>query len=180
MTWNGLQTNNFMIFYKALVKGHLGLYGPSSPQDKVFACPADRFYYDYPEPIYVGRGLNSEPYTDYSSYGFSGGGKTSSKPKPPRFLNEEDYGGVGGYTFESIREPSKTILLLELSAGFPWSWHSPRAFPAGQFGFCDAENVIGFVDGHVDYIKIYRDAAHNIPSCNYEPPVSYGYKWHAQ
>lgn len=180
MSWAELRTNHFFIVYKGLVKGYLGLHGESSADDKVFACPADRFYYDWPNPIYVTRGLHTVLNTDYSSYGFSGGGTSPDKPKPPKFLNEKEYGGVGGYKIAAIREPSKTILLLEISAGFPWSWHHPQNVPAGQFGFCDAQNVIGFVDGHVDYKRMYRNPAYNIPSCNYEPPASYGYKWHAE
>src|SRR5579862_8857435 len=39
-------TNHYSIFYKQLVKAYVGLQGASSPQDKVFACPADMFYYD--------------------------------------------------------------------------------------------------------------------------------------
>src|SRR5215813_1145865 len=31
--------------YRELLQGYLGLKGPPSPQDKVFACPADTFYY---------------------------------------------------------------------------------------------------------------------------------------
>jgi len=30
--------------YKKLMKSNVGLNGASSPQDKLFACPADTFY----------------------------------------------------------------------------------------------------------------------------------------
>ena len=30
--------------YKALMKGYVGVEGASSPQDKIFACPADAFF----------------------------------------------------------------------------------------------------------------------------------------
>src|SRR5262245_23333112 len=33
-------------WYKEEVKGYLGLSGPSSPKDQVFACPMDRGYSD--------------------------------------------------------------------------------------------------------------------------------------
>jgi prepilin-type N-terminal cleavage/methylation domain-containing protein len=177
LTWNELETNHIFIFYKRLLKAYVGLRGASSPQDKLFTCPADKFYYDFPNPIYVGQSLSDQPDTDYSSYGFIGGNPLTM-PKPPAFLNEASYGGVGGCKLVSIKEPAKTILLMELSAGFAWSWHQPQSVPAGQFGFIDARNVIGFVDGHVKYIKMYRNPNFNLPACNYEPAAGYEYKWH--
>ena len=178
LTWNEIETNHFLIFYKRLVKNYVGLQGASSPQDKLFACPADTFYYDFPVPNYVGRSLHDQPNSDYSSYGFIGGGSSQTKPKPPAFLNEDSYGGVGGLKLTAIKDPVKTVLLMELSAGFPWSWHQPQGIPAGQFGFSDARNVIGFVDGHVSPVKMYRNPSINLPSCNCEPPAGYEYKWH--
>ena len=179
LTWNALETNHFLIFYKRLVKNYIGLHGAPSPQDTLFACPADTFHYDFPVPNCIDRSLHDEPISDYSSYGFIAGGDSQAKPKPPGFLNEDSYGGVGGLKIASIKDPAKTVLLMELSAGFPWSWHHPQSVPAGQFGFKDAKNVIGFVDGHVNYVKMYRDPSINLPSCNYEPPPGYEYKWHA-
>src|SRR5437763_928292 len=43
------KTNSVDVFsaYKQLMKHYVGLPGASSPQDKLFACPADVFYYDY-------------------------------------------------------------------------------------------------------------------------------------
>ncbi len=37
LSWSG---------YKTLTKDHVGLNGASSPQEKLFACPADTFYFD--------------------------------------------------------------------------------------------------------------------------------------
>lgn len=145
----------------------------------MFACPADAYYYDFPVPNWVGRSLHDLPTTDYSSYGFIGGGNSPNQPKPPAALNQETYGGVGGLRLTSIRDPVKTVLVMELSAGFPWSWHQPKHVPSGQFAFNDARNVIGFADGHVGYIKMYYSATINLPTCNYEPPAGYEYKWHA-
>lgn len=179
LTWNELETNHFLIFYKRLVKNYVGLQGASSSQDKLFACPADAFFYDFPVPNRIGQSLHDQLISDYSSYGFIGGGSSETKPKPSAFLNEESYGGVGGLKIAAIKVPTKTVLMMELSAGFPWSWHQPQSVPAGQFGFADARNVIGFVDGHVSYLKMYRNPAFNLPSCNYEPPAGYEYRWHA-
>lgn len=179
ITWNRLETNHFLIFYKRLVKNYVGLRGTSSPQDKLFACPADAYYYDFPVPNWIGQSLHDLTMTDYSSYGFIGGGSSPDQPKPPGFLNQETYGGVGGLKLTSIQDPVKTVLMMELSAGFPWSWHQPKTVPSGQFGFNDARNVIGFTDGHVSYIKMYYSRTLNLPSCNCEPPLGYEYKWHA-
>jgi prepilin-type N-terminal cleavage/methylation domain-containing protein len=176
VTFDTLETNHFFIYYKRLVKPYLGLHGVSSPQDKLFACPADSFYYDYPSMAFRNGGIHEETNSDFSSYGFLGSGVTN--PVPPAFLNESYYGGVGGWKQASIRNPAKTVLLLEISAGFPWSWHQPQSVPAGQCGFNDAKNVIGFADGHVSFIKMFRHPDFNIPTCNYEPPPGYDYKWH--
>jgi len=120
--------------------------------------------------------LHDQIISDFSSYGFIGSG--DNKPTPPAFLNESSYGGIGGWKMAAIKQPSKTIMLMELSAGFPWSWHQPQKFPAGQFGFCGAKNLIGFADGHVSYVKMFYDPNLPVPSCNYEPPDGYDYKWH--
>ncbi len=178
LTWDALETNHCFIFYKRLVKNYVGLRGPSSPRDRLFACPADKFYYDFPTPNYISQSLCAQPNTEYSSYGFIGG-NPQSMPKPPPYLNEDSYGGVGGCKLAAIKDPAKTILLMELSAGFPWSWHQPQHVSAGQIGFNDARNVIGFVDGHASYLKMYRNPNFNLPACNYEPPAGYDYKWHA-
>src|SRR3984885_13953508 len=41
------------ILYKEAVKSYIGLHGLSSLQDKIFACPADMFYYDESSGVYV-------------------------------------------------------------------------------------------------------------------------------
>jgi prepilin-type N-terminal cleavage/methylation domain-containing protein len=68
--------------YKELMKSYVGLRGQSSKQDKLFACPADTFYYDYlfrhyPPSTnllgYVPESLCGRPDYDYSSYALSAG-----------------------------------------------------------------------------------------------------------
>ena len=49
------------IMYKEVIKSYGGLRGPSSPQDKVFACPADTFYYDESSGAYVPQGRHLQP-----------------------------------------------------------------------------------------------------------------------
>ena len=101
-------------------------------------------------------------------------------PPPPPFLNQSSYGGIGGWKTSAIKDPTRTLLLLELSGGFPWSWHDPQRIPPGQCGFNNARNVVTLVDGHVSYIKMYRHTTYNLPSCNYEPPAGYDYTWHGE
>src|SRR3954469_9304647 len=68
--------NNFIALtgYKELIKANVGLTGQSSPEDKLFACPADTFYFDAPPVGYVPRGFHEQTFTDYSSYAFNAGG----------------------------------------------------------------------------------------------------------
>jgi prepilin-type N-terminal cleavage/methylation domain-containing protein len=176
VTWDALETNHFAIFYKRLVKSYAGLQGPSSSEDKLFACPSDVFFYDWPNLTYDPQSWHDQPVTDYSSYGFNGSAETN--PVPPAFLNESSYGGISAFKESAIREPAKTILLTELSALSCWSWHQPLKPYPGKVGVTDAKNIISFVDGHVSYTKVYWNTNLNATACSYDPPAGYDYKWH--
>jgi prepilin-type N-terminal cleavage/methylation domain-containing protein len=176
VTWVSLETNHFAIFYKRLMKNYVGLHGASSPQDKLFACPADTFYYDFPSLAYEAQSLHDQFASDYSSYGFNGNAETN--PLPPAHLDETSYGGISGRQQASIKDPVKTVLLAEIPGFSPWSWHQPQKLPSGQYGVNDAKNTVSFVDGHVSYVKIYWNANFNLTSCCYDPPTGYDYKWH--
>ncbi len=177
VTGDTLGTNDCGIFYKRLMKNYVGLQGASSPQDKVFACPADTFYYDWPSLALQARRMHDQPESDYSSYAFSGGNGCTEAPPP--VLHETCYPGVFGRKQTSIKDPVKTVLVLELSAIFPWSWHQPQGLPPGQCGVNDARNVVGFVDGHVNYIKMYWNPTFRLTTACYDPPGGYDYKWSA-
>src|ERR1035437_3889303 len=57
-------TNDSFFFYKGLVKSYVGLNGASSPQDKIFDCPADTFcYVPGSVPEYLARSVRSEEHT---------------------------------------------------------------------------------------------------------------------
>ena len=169
-------TNHFSIFYKRLVKSYVGLHGASSPSDKLFACPADVFYYDWPSLIYESQSLHDRFNSDYSSYGFNGGNGFTNYP-PPAYLDETSFPGVFGRKQASIKGPVETLLLTDMSAFFCWSWHQPQKLPSGRCGFNDAKNVASFVDGHVSYIKIYFNPDYaDLSSCCYDPPSGYDYK----
>jgi len=175
-TAGGVVTANHWAFiYKRIMKSYVGLSGASSSQDQIFACPADTFYYDYPSMAYEGQSAHNQSGTDYSSYGFNGG--NASPNKPPAFLNEATFPGVSGQKLASITSPVKTVLVTEIPAFFPWSWHHPQALPPGKYGVNDAKNLLSFADGHVSYIKIYWNANLDLTTCSYNPPTGYDYKW---
>ena len=177
VTGDSLNTNDCGIFYKRLMKSYVGLHGASSSQDKLFACPADTFYYDWPSLSCRAQSMHEQPESDYSSYEFSGGNGCTNAPPP--FLQESCFPGVFGCKQTSIRDPARTVLTLEASAVFPWSWHQLQKLPAGRCGVKDAKSMIGFVDGHVDYLKMYWNPVFPITTACYDPPDGYGYKWSA-
>jgi prepilin-type N-terminal cleavage/methylation domain-containing protein len=135
----------------------------------LFSCPADTFYYTFGTTAgggYVAQSLHAQLTSDYSSYGFNGGQMTVFGTNTP---------GIAGRKLSSIKEPAKTVLVAEMSAYFPWSWHQPKS---GAPPFSDAKNVVSFVDGHVNYIKVYWNSADpSSPACAYGPPAGYDYKW---
>lgn len=163
------------------MKRNVGLNGPSSAQDKIFACPADTFYYNLVpggQP-YVAQGIHEQSFTDYSSYGFNGATGTnliSGRPPP----------SIAGKKISSIKNPAKTLLVFELPAIFPYSWHEPkRPFSVENSVFNDAKNMASFVDGHVNYIKFYWNSnrmtvggvSYTTDAVDYDPPAGYDYQW---
>ena len=72
--------------------------------------------------------------------------------------------------------PVKTVLLAEVPAFSPYSWHQPkRPFSKDNALFADAKDIICFVDGHVGYIKMYFDGKKI--AWAYNPPAEYDYQW---
>jgi prepilin-type N-terminal cleavage/methylation domain-containing protein/prepilin-type processing-associated H-X9-DG protein len=168
--------------YKQLVKNYIGVHGPSSPQDKLFDCPADAFYPNWvfatdpvPTRQYVQKSLHDEPFLDYSSYVFNGGNNVTHTNKTQTITISHP--GLTGVKLNSVKHPGRTALISEGSAPCPWSWHDPSR----RLQFNDAKNMVSFVDGHVSYIKIYWDSAFNggkaTQAFMYDPPASYDYQW---
>jgi prepilin-type N-terminal cleavage/methylation domain-containing protein len=174
--------------YKALMKNYVGLNGASSSQDKLFHCPADRFYPNWivaavPPPYYfVQKSLYDDPAWDYSSYAFNGGDNTSRK-----FGRiSSTYPGLGNVKLTAVKHPSRTVLVAEVSAMVPFSWHDPLSpgVVRGTNGavlsdgtlYNNSKNVVSFVDGHVSYIKMYQHPP-NGPAAWYDPPPDYDYQW---
>jgi len=174
---------NFVAFtgYKKLMKSNVGLNGASSPKDKLFACPADTIYFDGTSSQgFVRQGYHEQSFTDYSSYAFNAG---TTNPVLGRFSP-----GLAGRKITSIKNPGKTILVTEITALFPSSWHEPKLpLSLENSVFCDAKNVVSSVDGHVSYIKIYWTTNHVesggvsyiLDASDYDPPTGYEYKWGA-
>ena len=175
--------------YKNLMKNYVGLNGASSPRDRLFACPADTFYPSFVLPNtnspahYMRKSLHENSIFDYSSYAFNGGDNV-----PRTFGTTNRFSitqrGLTGVKFSSIQHPARTILVAEVSALAPWSWHSPQwpDVPREALTYNDARNMISFVDGHVSYIKIYWNSA-RYPggglsfAMSYDPPAGYDYQW---
>ena len=181
--------------YRGLIKNYVGLNGEPSAQDKLFACPADIFYVDArligttiaSGPLYgpfiVQASLHEQTNYNYSSYFFNGGISNV-------FGVYTNTIGVGGRKLSSIREPAKTVLIAEVPALFPYSWHQPGnsstfgsvTYNNGAVLFLDAKNMVSFVDGHVSYIKIFWNPGPTQPgvwalAMQYNPPDGYHYKW---
>jgi prepilin-type N-terminal cleavage/methylation domain-containing protein len=164
--------------YKQLMKNYVGANGASSSQDKLFTCPADTFYpnhifTDNNAPTeYVQQGLHETPFVNFSSYSFNGGdGRTEAVGTNGVTITRP---GLGNVKLSAVKHPSRTVLIAEASAFAPWSWHQP----SNRFIFNDAMNVVSFVDGHVGYIKIFKDdASHKGLAIFYNPPDSYDYQW---
>ncbi len=54
---------------------------------------------------------------------------------------------------------------------------SPNPYPNGIGAYPNAKSVLSFVDGHVNYSRIYWDGILGSRPCSYEPPDGYEYAW---
>ena len=165
--------------YKVLMKNYVGLKGASSPQDKLFACPGDVLNASWlvdtnraRPPSFVQKSIHDSPDFDYSSYVFNGGDGVT------RRSGEMGFTGLTDVKLSSVKHPDRTLLLVECSALFPYSWHDPSshgvAHSTGTM-YNDSKNVVSFVDGHVNYIKMYWNGSRF--ALYYNPPASYDYQW---
>jgi prepilin-type processing-associated H-X9-DG protein len=141
--------------YKELVKGYAGIQGPSSPRDRVFACPSDRGY-DEAGPFYLTKK------SDYQSYVFNG-------------VNMPGVPNIAGWPVSSVKNPAKTLLTMEWTAHAPLSWHNSRTGDRNHPFYNDAQSMVGFVDGHVSYIRIYYDGVN--PAYTRDPLPGYEYRY---
>ncbi len=172
--------------YKVLMKNYVGLNGASSPQDKLFACPADVFNVgglvgDMAHGgQFVKRSLHDSPNFDYSSYAFNGGDNIVRKGTAGTNAASFTLLGLAGVKLSAVKHPDRTLLLTELPALYPYSWHAPSSHGVAYMNnvVClDAKNTVSFVDGHVSYIKMY--CAYRVTACLTNPPAGYDYQWTA-
>jgi prepilin-type N-terminal cleavage/methylation domain-containing protein/prepilin-type processing-associated H-X9-DG protein len=162
---------NFTSF-KKVVRLYLGLGIESSRLDTLFACAADTFYYEFTatNQTYIPQSLHDQAAYDDTSYWFNSG-------TPTRFHTNSP--GISGRNLSSVKHPERTVLVAEMAAFHPWSWHDPkRPLPRGGDWplFKDAQCNVSFVDGHVRYIKMYWEMAYS-PTAAFDPPAGYDYQW---
>ena len=148
---------NLWWWYKEQVKRYAGLSGASSASDTVFACPDDRGYTD-PTPFHL------NPRFDFSSYVYNG----VTMPGMPN---------IAGLPLSSIQQPKRTLLVMEWTAHAPLSWHKSKTGRKNMPFYCDAQSVVGFVDGHVSFSKIYYDGYN--AAYTQDPIPSYDYQYSA-
>ncbi|MBM3839263.1 MAG: type II secretion system protein [Verrucomicrobia bacterium] len=146
---------DFWWWYKEQVKSYLGLTGASSPNDRVFACPADRGYSD-PQPFCL------SPRFDYGSYVFNG----------VTLLGAPN---IAGWKLPAVNQPRRTLLLMEWAAHAPLSWHRSKTGKANAPFYCDAKSVVAFADGHAGLTKIYYDGYN--AAYTRDPIPGYDYKY---
>ena len=164
-------TRDYQVYfsYKDSIRPYL-LRNGSSTNDQLFACPADDFdcklpaIEDFFRPeIVAGYGFCHLKQTHYSSYIFNGAAPKSKETR------------VQGKALSSTREPSRLVLVCELSGAIGLSGHDRRQ--SAQFN--NAKNVVSFVDGHVSYIPIFwnGDSGEAGMPIAYDPPAGYDYIW---
>jgi prepilin-type N-terminal cleavage/methylation domain-containing protein/prepilin-type processing-associated H-X9-DG protein len=172
-----VQTTNRMVNdYRLLVQSYLGLKGPPSPEDKIFACPADTFRYTTRTGLVVfsPTGRHESPNANYTSYVFNGINKESTNTS----ANGSSL-GIAGQKLSAIKHPAKTVLVTEHASFYPYSWHQPKK-PFSDSNSCpfnNSMNMVSFVDGHVSYIKTYWNGQAGSLAMSYNPPAGYDYQW---
>lgn len=170
-------TNRIVNEYRPLVQSYLGMKGPPSPQDKLFACPADTFRY-WTEAggvvVFSPSGRHESARQYYSSYAFNGINKDATN-----FSASGSILGIAGQKLSSIKHPDKTLLVTEQPAFFPYSWHRPKQ-PISNPNSCfsnNSKNMVSFVDGHVSFIEMYWSGQAGSEAMFYNPPTGYNYQW---
>ncbi len=156
--------------FKEQVKCYAGLRGKASVTEKVFACPADKFFYS--SGGYHSQGLCEQVATDFTSYAFNGLNYRGTNTETGR-----PFPGIAGKPLASIREPARTVLVGEAAALTPYSWHHPQKREDGEYRLRDSRNVLSFVDGHASETPLFWSGTANSEAWHYDPPGGYNYKW---
>jgi prepilin-type N-terminal cleavage/methylation domain-containing protein len=169
-------TNRIVNYYKTLVQNYVGLPGPPSPQDTLFACPSDAFRYwtSGGGVVFSPTGRHESAGANYSSYAFNGINRDVTNSSATGAIL-----GIAGQKLSLIKHPDKTVLVIEQPAFFPYSWHRPKrpvADPKSCF-FNNAKIMFSFVDAHVSYSDIYWNGQAGSLAMFYNPPPGYNYQW---
>jgi len=82
---------------------------------------------------------------------------------------------ISGRNFGTIKEPGRTLLVMEWAAHAPLSWHRSRTGSKNRPFYNDAESVVSFLDGRVDLIPIYYDGIN--AAYTRDPIPGYDYKY---
>lgn len=146
--------------YREQVKSYLKLQGPASPEETVFGCPSDRGYGDEagrPVPFRLDRKHL------FTSYVFNGVNHVPGLPN------------LAGRTLASVKDPQKTLLVMEWTAHAPLSWHRSRTGSRNTPFYNNAESVAAFADGRVALTPIYFDGLN--PAYTRDPIAGYAYKF---
>lgn len=155
--------------YKASILPYLSGNG-ANPNDALFTCPTDDFECSLSsiQEFFLfqnvqGKGFHSLKETYFSSYFFNG------------LAPDEVETRVAGNPFSSVRQPSRLILVGEVSGAIGLSTHDRRQ--PQQFN--NARNILSFVDGHVSYIPIYWNGGKGFDDmpCFHDLPAGYDYVW---
>jgi prepilin-type N-terminal cleavage/methylation domain-containing protein len=168
---NGMPWSYQWRFFKELTKSYDSLSSTSSPQDKLFACPSDKFYYlDQLDTPLSTTPLYRTNWSDYCSYWFSRLNLVDDPDGNP-------YAGLAGVKVSALHNSSKDLMVVDQPACYAYSWHQKVSLPnPGPDMANDLRDCAVFVDGHADYIKFYWDGSDTIPAY-YNPPDSYQYQW---
>jgi prepilin-type N-terminal cleavage/methylation domain-containing protein len=152
-------TNEVWYYYRQIIEPYLG----ASP--KSFGCPAEGFMID----MLTGRDFKESPHqsAEYNFVSYSFNGRRPNSIRWPLL-------GLAGKPVQSVREPTRTITLYEIPAGYPFSWHKT---PRKRMNL--APNFTAFIDGHVSSTKFYWNGGSEKldASIAYEPPQGFDYRW---
>jgi prepilin-type N-terminal cleavage/methylation domain-containing protein len=152
--------------FRPIVQRYMGLQLPASSKDKIFVCPADTFGVGFgPSGPFRGTPAYESTGTNFTSYLFNGY-NTKTNPQAP---------GIAGRKLASLQNATRTVLVAEAPAFVGFSWHVPHK----SLLFSDALNEVGYVDGHVSFVKIFWNGslAETGSTYYYDPPEGYEYTW---
>jgi prepilin-type N-terminal cleavage/methylation domain-containing protein len=166
--------------FRPMVQSYLGIQSPAASKDQIFICPADTFSIEFDSggPFRGGPAHETATMPNFTSYLFNG---FNTKTDPPTLGMQNAVRtvlpapGIAGRKLATLLNAPTTVLVAEAPAFVGFSWHKPHK----ELLFCDALNEVGYVDGHVSFVKIFWNGslAESGSACYYDPPKGYAYTW---